>query len=66
MRGMTTLTQRNAGHPDDLHVVPLDDLREHEASPDCWCKPVALDYDRIWVHPSMDRREHTKERGILH
>ncbi len=49
----------------DLHVVPVGDLREHEALGTCWCKPRESELG-LWVHNSMDRREHTKERGILH
>lgn len=40
---------------DEPHVVPLVDLREHEISERCWCRPV--DDEGIWVHNSMDRRE---------
>jgi len=35
----------------DQHVVPLDDLREHEACPECWCGPRE-DSDGVWVHNS--------------
>ena len=42
-----------------IHVVPINDLREHEASVDCWCKPTEDDegWPDIWVHHSMDERE---------
>ncbi len=42
------------------HVVPVDDLREHEASVDCWCQPELLDddyIDSVYLHTSMDGRE---------
>ena len=42
------------------HVVPVDDLREHEASVDCWCQPELLDDDYadcVYLHASMDGRE---------
>ncbi len=49
-----------------LHVVPVNDLREHEASPLCWCKPRPDDEEPLcYVHNSMDRREHTIEKGRL-
>lgn len=48
---------------DDTHVVPLNDLREHEAEPDCWCGPT--EDEGVWIHHSMDRREHTIEKGRL-
>ncbi|MDT8311914.1 MAG: hypothetical protein RQ732_10745 [Methylophaga sp.] len=41
---------------DDMwHVVPIDDLREHESNQDCWCSP-SLD-DGVFVHNSLDQRE---------
>ncbi len=41
-----------------IHVVPLNDLREHNASADCWCKPTEEDeWPGVWVHHSMDKRE---------
>jgi len=41
-----------------VHVIPLDDLREHTASVGCWCKPTEDDeWPDVWVHHSMDRRE---------
>ena len=42
------------------HIVPIDDLREHEESVDCWCQPELLDdvyLDSVYLHPSMDGRE---------
>jgi hypothetical protein len=53
-----------ADHPDEqsskdsLHVVPIDDLREHVISSTCWCRPKQDDETpRLWTHNSMDRRE---------
>jgi hypothetical protein len=43
----------------DFHVVPVNDLREHIANTDCWCKPY--EDDGVWVHHSMDRREEYEE-----
>lgn len=37
------------------HIVPLNDLRDHETNGGCWCKPT-LD-DGVWLHHSMDGRE---------
>lgn len=43
---------------DVWHVIPRNDLREHETSPYCWCRPVQdEDYPEVWVHHSMDGRE---------
>lgn len=40
------------------HVVPKDDLREHEASGlDCWCRPsVDAETDRVVIHNPADGR----------
>jgi hypothetical protein len=43
------------------HVVPIDDLREHEPAY-CWCSPT-LD-DGVMVHHAMDKREEY-ERGRM-
>ncbi len=33
------------------HVYPTHDVREHELSEDCWCKPVRDEEDpRMLVH----------------
>lgn len=45
------------------HVLPVDDLRPHAETADCWCRPT--DDDGIWVHNSMDRREFTERREII-
>ena len=51
---------------EEWHVVPVGDLREHESLPSCWCKPRQdEDEPLVWVHNSMDRREHTVEKGIV-
>lgn len=43
---------------DIYHVLPMGDLREHESSTTCWCKPVELDdAPGVYVHTSMDGRE---------
>ena len=38
-----------------IHVIPLDDLRPHNESPDCWCSPTAD--DGVVIHNSADLRE---------
>lgn len=42
------------------HVYPLNDLREHDMSPACWCRPELMEDDEggdVLVHNSLDRRE---------
>lgn len=47
----------------EIHVMPVNDLREHEESANCWCRPRRDDeYPRVAIHNSMDQRE-TYERG---
>ena len=40
-----------------MHVIPVNDLREHEASADCWCRPTPDEEHDIFVHHSLDGRE---------
>lgn len=44
------------------HVVPVDDLREHDPE-GCWCKPT-VDAWGIVIHNALDRRE-MYERGEI-
>jgi len=39
------------------HVIPINDLREHVPSPDCWCRPPPDDEHDVFTHHAMDRRE---------
>jgi hypothetical protein len=40
------------------HVVPMGDLRDHDASTACWCHPTEDDDEpSVYVHHSMDGRE---------
>ena len=41
---------------DKIHVVPLNDLREHDTSIECWCKPT-VNEDDIVIHHALDDRE---------
>lgn len=44
---------------DAWHVVPENDLRDHDTSPNCWCHP-AKDEDAegdLYIHNSLDGRE---------
>lgn len=43
---------------DIIHVVPVDDLREHDSRSTCWCNPTEDDETPgLFVHHSMDQRE---------
>lgn len=45
-------------NPDLIHVVPLNDLREHVARIDCWCHPTPEDDEpRVILHHALDQRE---------
>ena len=42
----------------DIHVIPLNDLREHEETEHCWCKPLRDDEEqRVVIHNALDGRE---------
>lgn len=46
-----------------VHSVPINDVREHRMTPDCWCRPTQdEDYERLWHHHALDQRD-TYERG---
>ena len=50
------------GAPEELHCVPVDDLKVHRGA-DCWCNP-AVEYEGgtpIYVHNALDGRD-----GALH
>ncbi len=51
---------------DDVHVLPVKDMREHEERRDCWCAP-RLEFEAngcVVVHHSMDGRELVEKHGI--
>lgn len=38
----------------NFHILPINDMREHEETSECWCDP---DYDMelgVWIHKSLD------------
>jgi hypothetical protein len=50
---------------ENIHVIPLNDLREHDDSVLCWCSPKQdILEPSVWVHSSADRRE-VHEKGII-
>lgn len=50
----------------DLHVMPVNDLREHEMSLSCWCRPRRdVSQIEVVVHNSLDGRERIFETGYL-
>jgi hypothetical protein len=41
----------------EIHVLPVDDLRDHEQT-DCWCNPARDgDCDEVVIHNAADQRE---------
>lgn len=44
---------------DILHVIPIDDLKEHESKETCFCNPWK-DEEGFYVHNSADNRELTE------
>lgn len=55
---------------DTWHVVPMNDLRDHEPSANCWCRPTLRDDEEtdgdVYIHHSLDGRElyETGERKL--
>ena len=56
------------GGPPDTHVMPIDDLREHDETRTCWCGPrleTADDLETtIVVHHALDGRELIEQHGL--
>lgn len=44
----------------DIHTYPLDDYREHDINPACWCHPTEVE-PGLWIHHSLDGRELVEE-----
>ena len=45
-------------HQIDEHVMPVNDLRDHEITLQCWCCPTEDDEcPGLFVHHAMDQRE---------
>lgn len=51
--------QISVGDSDEAHVIPQDDMIEHEESEDCICMPGIEIVNEAWlyVHHSLDGRE---------
>lgn len=47
------------------HLAPIDDLRPHDLSGDCWCHPEQDEESGVWIHNSMDRREEYEEGRLV-
>lgn len=44
---------------EDIHIVPLNDLKEHESSDTCHCKPrvEVIGVKLLIIHNAYDNRE---------
>ena len=41
-----------------VHVIPVDDLRDHTCDRGCWCQPTQDEEEPLlYVHHAMDQRE---------
>lgn len=41
-----------------IHIVPVNDLREHDTLHPCWCRPRPDDeHEELIIHNAMDQRE---------
>ena len=48
-----------------IHVIPLEDLREHDAKETCWCKPRELeDQPDVYIHNALDGRERYEQGEV--
>lgn len=76
---MSAWDHRQSDPPDgNVHVLPINDLREHAEHTTCWCKPV-LDMHRmpggrgpgksgrpvlVVIHHALDGRELVEQLGL--
>jgi hypothetical protein len=56
---ITNILNRD-GHA--THIIPVDDLKEHSESADCWCQPKVDEEINLIVHNSADNREAFEEK----
>ncbi len=43
---------------EEVHVIPVADLRPHAEHKTCWCRPsLDLGVDHLYVHNALDERE---------
>ncbi len=48
-------------------MLPLQDIRRHDLSRNCWCGPKRDDeYPEVWVHRSADGREDYEAGRKMH
>lgn len=49
-----------------IHILPINDLKEHEESSTCECNPKLMveNGEMIFVHNSFDGREEIEEGGM--
>lgn len=54
------------GRAADIHVSPVNDLREHSEARDCWCAPVIKRESKgtVVIHNSLDGRELVETMGV--
>lgn len=59
--------QVDDSQPVDVHVIPLDDFRPHDAARTCWCHPdEEIDNACVVTHHAMDGRERHENGAPLH
>ncbi len=61
---VNTWRRRDRADSENVHVLPVDDLREHVETAQCWCNPkcskvetFAGGWGYVIVHNSADGRE---------
>ena len=67
--GWAIFGKRTANNSMQLHVVPLNDDKEHRISARCSCSPfldLEDDGGSCWVHSSFDGRHEYENHGRLY
>lgn len=65
---LVPLYLRRTTHVAAQHLVPIDDLRPHDLTTRCWCRPIEDDEEPdLWAHNALDEREaHEDGRRAIH
>ena len=53
---------------DTWHVIPLNDLKDHDETETCWCRPDVqyVGVGTVVLHHAMDERESYEQGRAMH
>lgn len=62
----TTPLMLDTEWPDEMHCIPVNDLKEHAIGAECWCRPrlERLCFHFTFYHRALDGRDHYRD-GVI-